>query len=55
LEEMDLIKIEGKSMLSKILAKLRCNEAEIPTFKEITEEVEWVRQQRYEAKMQNHY
>ena len=51
LEEMNLIRIEVKPMLSEILAKLRRNEAEAPTLEEITEEVELVRQKQYEAKM----
>ena len=51
LEELNLIQIEAKSALSEILAKLRRNEAEVPTLEEITEEVELVRQKRYEAKM----
>ena len=55
LEEMDLIRIEAKPTLSEMLAKLRRNETEVPTFEEITEEVELVRQKRYEAKMQNSY
>ena len=55
LEEMNLIQIGVKPMLSEMLAKLRRNEAEIPTPEEITEEVELVRQKRYEAKMQNNY
>ena len=53
LEEMNLIRIEVKPMLSEILARLRRNEAEIPVFDEITEEVELVRQRRYEAKIQH--
>jgi len=53
LEEMNLIQIGVKPMLSEILAKLRRNEAEVPTLEEITEEVEFVRQKRYEAKKQN--
>ena len=55
LEEMNLIRIEVKPILSEILAKLRRNEMEVPTFEEITEEVELVRQKRYEAKMQDNY
>jgi hypothetical protein len=51
LEEMNLIRIEVKPTLSEILAKLRRNEDEAPTFEEITEEVEFVRQKRYEAKI----
>jgi hypothetical protein len=51
LEEMNLIQIEVKPMLSEMLAKLRRKEVEVPTLEEITEEVELVRQERYEAKM----
>jgi len=51
LEEMNLIRIETKPALSEILAKLRRNEAEIPALEDITEEVELVRQERYDAKM----
>ena len=51
LEEMNLIRIEVKPVLSEILAKLRRNEAEAPTLEEITEEVELVRQKQYEEKM----
>ena len=51
LEEMNLIQINVKPILSEILAKLRRNESEVPTLEEITEEVELVRQKRYEAKM----
>jgi len=55
LEDMNLIRIEIKPMLLEILEKLRRNETETPTLEEITEEVELVRQKRYEAKMQNNY
>jgi hypothetical protein len=55
LEEMQLIKIETKPLLSEILSQLRRNEVEIPTLEEITEEVELVRQMRYDAKMQSNY
>jgi hypothetical protein len=55
LEEMNLIRIDVKPILSEILAKLRRNESEVPTLEEITEEVELVRQKRYGAKMQNNY
>jgi len=55
LEEMNLIRIEVKPMLSEILAKLRRNEPEIPTFEEITKEVELVRQKRYEAKTEDNH
>jgi len=50
LEAMNLIRIEVKPILSELLAKLRRNETEVPTLEEITEEVEAVRQKRYEAK-----
>jgi len=55
LEEMDLIRIETKPAISEILARLRCNESEMPSLEEITEEVEWVRKKRYDAKMQNNH
>jgi len=55
LEEMNLIQIRTNSALSQILAKLRRNEVEVPTPEEIAEEVELVRQKRYDAKMQNYY
>ena len=53
LEEMNLIRIEVKPLLSELLTRLRRNETEIPVFEKITEEVELVRQRRYEAKKQN--
>jgi len=55
LEEMNLIRIEVKPMLSEVLAKLRKNEFEMPTPEEITEEVELVRQKYYDAKMQGNH
>jgi hypothetical protein len=55
LEEMDLIKVAVKPTLSDLLVKLRRREADAPTLEEITEEVEFVRQKRYEAKIQNNY
>jgi len=55
LAEMNLIRIEPKPSLSEVLLKLRRNESEAPTLEEITEEVELIRQKRYEAKMQNNY
>ena len=51
LEALNLIRVEARPMLSGILAKLRRNESEAPTFEEITEEVELVRRKRYAAKM----
>jgi len=50
-EAMNLIRIEVKPLVSELLAKLRRNETEIPTLEEITEEVEMVRQKRYEEKI----
>jgi hypothetical protein len=55
LAEMNLIRVEAKPVLSELLARLRRNEAELPAYDVITEEVELVRQKRYEAKMQNNY
>ena len=55
LEEMNLIRIEEKPMLSEILTKLRRNDDEAPTLEEITKEVELVRQKQYEAKIQSNY
>jgi len=55
LEEMNLISIKAKPALSEILARLRRNEVEVPLPEEIAEEVELVRQKRYDAKMQNSY
>jgi predicted DNA-binding protein YlxM (UPF0122 family) len=55
LAEMNLIHIKPKSTLSEMLARLRRNEAEAPSLEEITEEVEIVRQARYDETNQNHY
>jgi len=55
LQEMGLIRVDAKPKLSDMLAKLRRNETEVPSLEEITEEVELVRQKRYEAKMQDNY
>ncbi|MDR1156564.1 MAG: hypothetical protein LBL04_17815 [Bacteroidales bacterium] len=55
LAEMDLIHIKPKPTLSEMLAKLRRNEADAPSLEEITEEVETVRQARYDETNQNHY
>jgi hypothetical protein len=52
---MDLIQIKPKLGLSEILATLRRNESEIPSFEEITQEVEIVRQDQYDKKKQNNY
>jgi len=55
LAEMNLIRIEVKPMLSELLAKLRRNETRVPTLEEITEEVELIRQEQYEAKMRSNH
>ena len=55
LEEMNLIRIEAKPVLSDILAKLRRNESEVSLPEEIAEEVELVRQKRYDAKIQDNH
>jgi hypothetical protein len=55
LAEMDLIHIKSKPTLSEMLAKLRRSAAEVPSLEEITEEVEIVRQTRYDEAIQNHY
>ncbi|MDR1525794.1 MAG: hypothetical protein LBS79_11165 [Tannerella sp.] len=53
LAEMRLINIKSDPTLSEALAKLRKKEAEAPSLEEITQEVEIVRQARYERKIQN--
>jgi hypothetical protein len=53
LAEMNLINISLNPTLSEALAKLREKEAEAPSLEEITQEVETVRQARYERKIQN--
>ena len=55
LAELNLISIKKQTALSEILARLRRNEAELPSLEDITKEVESVRQARYERKMQNNY
>ncbi len=52
LADMELISIERLPALRERLALLRKNEAEIPSFEEITKEVEEVRKERYEREMQ---
>ena len=54
LAAMDLIHIKNQPTLESILATLRRNEAYVPTLEEITQEVEFVRQARYDRKKQNH-
>ena len=51
LEEMNLISIKPKPDLSEILAKLRRNDEKVPLPEEIAEEVELVRQKRYDSKL----
>jgi hypothetical protein len=55
LAEMNLIQIKPKFTLSEMLATLRRNESKIPSLEEITQEVEIVRQSKYDKKMQNYY
>jgi hypothetical protein len=55
LAEMNLIQIKPKLALSEMLATLRRNESQIPSLEEITQEVEIVRQSRYDKKKQNNY
>jgi hypothetical protein len=53
LAEMNLINIKSDTSLLEALSKLRKKEAEAPSLEEITQEVETVRQARYERKIQN--
>ena len=55
LAAMNLINIKKEPSLSKMLAKLRRNEAFVPSLEEITKEVETVRQARYEKGLQNNH
>jgi hypothetical protein len=55
---IEIVNPKAKTLLmnlAEMLAKLRRNEAEVPSLEEITEEVETVRQARYEKKNQNNY
>jgi len=55
LAAMNLINIKNNQpALASMLATLRRNEDQIPSFEEITKEVELVRQERYDRKKQNH-
>jgi len=54
LEAMNLIHIKQQPTLASMLATLRRNEAQVPSLDEITQEVEFVRQARYDRKRQNH-
>ena len=53
LAAMNLIHIKNQPTLASMLATLRRNEAHIPSLEEITQEVEFVRQARYDRKTQN--
>ena len=55
LAAMNLISIKKEPSLSEMLAKLRRNEAFVPSLEEITKEVETVRQTRYEKRLQNNH
>ncbi len=55
LAAMNLIQIKKPLSLSEMLAKLRRNEESAPSLAEITQEVELVRQARYERRTQNSY
>jgi len=54
LAAMNLIHIKNQPTLVSMLATLRRNEAQVPSLEEITQEVELVRQARYDRKTQNH-
>ena len=54
LAAMNLIHIKNQPTLASMLATLRRNEAQVPSLEEITQEVELVRQARYDRKNQNH-
>ena len=54
LAAMNLIHIKNQPTLESMLATLRRNEAHVPSLEEITQEVELVRQARYDRKNQNH-
>ena len=53
LAAMNLIQIKKQPSLSEMLTKLRRNEELVPSLAEITQEVEFVRQARYERRTQN--
>ena len=54
LAAMNLIQIKNQPTLASMLTTLRRNEAQVPSLEEITQEVELVRQARYDNKKQNH-
>jgi len=53
LASMKLIQIKNQPTLESMLATLRRNETNVPSLEEITQEVELVRQTRYDKKTQN--
>jgi len=53
LAAMNLIHIKNQPALASMLETLRRNEAQIPSLEEVTQEVELVRQARYDRKKQN--
>ena len=55
LAAMNLIQIKNQPSLTSMLATLRRNEDQIPSSEEITQEVELVRQARYDRKKQNNH
>jgi len=54
LAAMNLIHIKNQPTLASMLATLRRNEPQVPSLEEITQEVELVRQARYDRKNKNH-
>jgi len=52
---MNLIQIKSCPTLSDMLKQLRRNESNVPSFEEITKEVETVRQAIYDSKKKNNY
>ena len=55
LAEMKLIQIKPSLTLSEMLTKLRRNDSKALSFEEITQEVEAVRQARYDSKKKDNY
>ncbi len=53
LAAMNLIQIKSQPFLTSMLATLRRNETKVFSLEEITQEVELVRQARYDRKKQN--
>ena len=55
LMDLNLITIKPQKSFTQLLSKLRRNEATVPSFDEITEEVEIVRQLNYAKKTKNNH